>query len=444
VPRDGDLLPPDWDGAIPEAIWPEALISAVRQDVGALASARAIETLRVWQDRARSTVDSALKREALDRLKEIAAALLRPDAGPRSAPKPSADRDRVALRRAARELAGKLALSSDGPTGSESVESADGYEILGPIGERTPTPSGPAEVRAGSEDHTVFSFENKRSDDEPSGPIDLDDGGAFSSGDKEQVTPWRPSAAPAAPKPPERSDEETHDAAFLPALRARATLKPRSPRGFGDENPTTTIPLPDRVSELRKREMVADLVEDAVEPPPPASPPPVPQPTSVESPNRGSSSSARKVPPKPGVIRRSSVPPMPPKKEERPRASMIQVRALYLAILPLCRELVPLSAERRSRRFWAHWREVSGDRGVRHETVEALLKSSKDVRTLASELIAEVQTVDPDSVRSLLDRIETEVVANAESSRAPAASEERARGPLVGAAVRVEGFEREE
>lgn len=121
--------------------------------------------------------------------------------------------------------------------------------------------------------------------------------------------------------------------------------------------------------------------------------------------------------------------PRPPK----PRASIVRVRALYTAILPLCAELIPLSVERRSRRFWSLWREASGDRGVRREVVEAVLAKSRDVRTLASELIAEVQAVDLDSVRAMIERVEAEGSAKPSAQATP---EGRGRGALVGASVR--------
>lgn len=121
--------------------------------------------------------------------------------------------------------------------------------------------------------------------------------------------------------------------------------------------------------------------------------------------------------------------PRPPK----PRASIVRVRALYTAILPLCAELIPLNVERRSRRFWSLWREASGDRGVRREVVEAVLAKSRDVRTLASELIAEVQAVDLESVRAMIDRVEAEGSAKPSAKATP---DGRGRGALVGASVR--------
>lgn len=120
-------------------------------------------------------------------------------------------------------------------------------------------------------------------------------------------------------------------------------------------------------------------------------------------------------------------------QQSKARASIVRVRALYFAILPLCTELIPLSGERRSRRFWSLWREASGDRGVRRDVVERVLAHSRDVRTLASELIAEVQAVDVESVRAMIDRVEAE---GPSEPRAKATPDGRGRGALVGASVR--------
>ncbi|MEO1334840.1 MAG: hypothetical protein AAFV29_04320, partial [Myxococcota bacterium] len=93
-------------------------------------------------------------------------------------------------------------------------------------------------------------------------------------------------------------------------------------------------------------------------------------------------------------------------EEPRPRASMHHVRSLYAALLPFAEELIPLAYERRSRRFWARWREVAGNRGVRRPFVEDLLREAKDTRSLICALISEVQSVDLASVVELVDRLE--------------------------------------
>lgn len=192
-----------------------------------------------------------------------------------------------------------------------------------------------------------------------------------------------------------------------------------------DEPPTTAIP-------------VAAIRGPSVAPRP--LPPPLP-PASTVAPPALPSSADRRGPARPGVVRRT---PGQTAEPARPRAALVQVRALYSAILPLCRELVPLSPERRARRFWTHWREASGDRGVRREVAEQVLESARDVRGLASALIAEVQSVDLDSVRALVERLDAE--AELTEGLPVRGTEERARGPLVGAVVRVEAlpFEPEE
>jgi hypothetical protein len=192
-----------------------------------------------------------------------------------------------------------------------------------------------------------------------------------------------------------------------------------------DEPPTTAIP-------------VAAIRGPSAAPRP--LPPPLP-PASTVAPPAAPSSADRRGPARPGVVRRT---PGQTPEPARPRAALVQVRALYSAILPLCRELVPLSPERRARRFWTHWREASGDRGVRREVAEQLLESARDVRGLASALIAEVQSVDLDSVRALVERLDAE--AELTEGLPVRGTEERARGPLVGAVVRVEAlpFEPEE
>jgi len=114
----------------------------------------------------------------------------------------------------------------------------------------------------------------------------------------------------------------------------------------------------------------------------------------------------RNQPPPHGVVQRSSVQSKLDPKPSRPRASMLQVEPLYRAIEGLCRELIPLSTERRSRRFWTHWRERSGGQGIDREGVEALLKSCTDARVLAAKLISEVHDVDAHSVMALLDKLD--------------------------------------
>src|SRR5262249_42375925 len=116
----------------------------------------------------------------------------------------------------------------------------------------------------------------------------------------------------------------------------------------------------------------------------------------------------------PSVSRRSTRHP-----SVRPRAAMQQVQAMYVLLLPLCLELIPLPVERRSRRFWARWREVAGDRGVRREVLEALLRSARDPRTLLCGLIAEMLSVDLGSVEALVQRLERDTDQSALQSTGP-------------------------
>lgn len=134
-----------------------------------------------------------------------------------------------------------------------------------------------------------------------------------------------------------------------------------------------------------------------------------------------------------GAPARASVPP----PSAAPRASIQQVRALAASILPLCRELVPLNYERRSRRFWARWREVSGERGIHREAAERILASDASLEELLAQLTAEILGADLSSVRAQLERVLGEETKDAPGPRVTA---ERARGPLVGASVRVEGL----
>lgn len=221
---------------------------------------------------------------------------------------------------------------------------------------------------------------------------------------------------------PEVRDTSALDTLGMPKIDPAAAVS----REFAeDEPPTTAIP----VAAIRGPSAA-----------PRAQPPPLP-PASTVAPPALPSGADRRGPVRPGVVRRT---PGQAPEPARPRAALVQVRALYSAILPLCRELVPLSPERRARRFWTHWREASGDRGVRREVAEQILESARDVRGLAASLIAEVQSVDLESVRALVDRLDAE--AELTEGLPVRGADERARGPLVGAVVRVEAlpFEPEE
>jgi hypothetical protein len=310
------LLEEGWDEAFSEAVWPEALIAAVRRDAGALGSRRAIATVRAWQADARGS-DPQRQKSALEWLSLLGEALASPD--------PS-----------------EVTVSKvPEPTRAGRLVDTD------------------ALVRAHHLD--LSSLE-----DHEEGVTD-----ALVHG---QLLAFQ--------NPP---PEDSFESAIVPA--APVPQPPPIPASFLDEDPKTPTPRsearPPPLPEKRKSE-----------------PPPLPRSESEPRPKR--------LPPKPGKVRRSTVEPSAPR---RPRASLVQVRPLYHAIAPLCRELLPLSPERRSRRFWSYWRDVSGDRGVRREFVEELLRKSHDFTELVSELIAEAQAVDPHSVRTILEKLEPSGVA---------------------------------
>lgn len=99
----------------------------------------------------------------------------------------------------------------------------------------------------------------------------------------------------------------------------------------------------------------------------------------------------------------------PPKTPEiRPPAAAAQVEAMASTLIPLVEELIPLARPRRSRRFWARWREVAGDLGVRRTFVENLLSTVDAPIKMLAELIAEAQGVDTQSVIEHLDHLEKE------------------------------------
>ncbi len=93
-----------------------------------------------------------------------------------------------------------------------------------------------------------------------------------------------------------------------------------------------------------------------------------------------------------------SYPKQPTSSGERPPAAATQVRAMAATLAPLVLELMPLPPPRRARRFWARWREVVGDLGVRRDVVEDLLESASSPEHLLAELIAETQAVNVQSV----------------------------------------------
>lgn len=137
--------------------------------------------------------------------------------------------------------------------------------------------------------------------------------------------------------------------------------------------------------------------------------------------------------PDPSIDDPTTSPPIP--ASVRPPAAEARVRALAATLQPLAEELVPLPPPRRARRFWARWREVAGDRGVRRDFVEALLDRVSERDELLAELIAEVQSADLESVRAHLQGLDEDFRAAPEPE-----PEARAGGALVGSSVRVDGL----
>jgi hypothetical protein len=312
------LLEEGWDEAFSDAVWPEALLAAVRRDAGALSSQRAVATLRAWQADARGR-DPERQKIALEWLSLVGEALSSPDPSEVTVAKvPEATRTGRLVDSTESEVrALSPRNSSEDPGWMEREEGVTDALVQGQL----------------------LAFQNPP-------PEDSFESAAFTG-----PVPSRPPPLPAS------FDED------------RSTPTPRS----------EVRPPPLRSGQKRK-----------------TAPPPLPRPDSESSPAR--------VPPKPGSVRRSPMSQSP--QPRRPRASQVQVRTLYTAISSLCRELLPLAPERRSRRFWSYWRDVSGDRGVRREFVEALLRRTDDFRELTSELIAEALGVDLGSVRSVVEKLE--------------------------------------
>jgi hypothetical protein len=330
-----------WDRAIPEAGWPAALVAAVRQDPGALATPRVIDTLRAWRDALHGA--PAERAEASRHLAGVAAALTEPAARdvPLMAPAP----DDLAL-----PARPRLRRPPPAPTPAED-EDTDA---------KVPTGAAGAVRRAASE---------------TARPLGLAEPGI----DGGEETP-------------------TRALDFLPELRRRSATGAPPP-----------LPVPDA------GELVELEATDFASPPGSSARPPA---TGA----RRAASAARPV----------GADAAEPPTAGRPRASLQHVRTLHAALDRFAEELVPLPFERRSRRFWARWREVAGDRGVRREFVEHLLRRATDTRTLVAELIAEMQTVDLASVYALVDLV------SAERGSPPAPREQRDGGPSV-ARTRGEG-----
>lgn len=516
--REIRTLPEGWDTPIPDTIWPEALISAVRHDATALSSDRVIATIKTWQSEVSDDSNTATQLEAKRMLRKLADALL-----PEAARSDILDVEGVAtllpeppevdaytqdalelppkprLRRASRLDTPKRTIIPP----PEAEKTGDGEEEDTDFRLRLPKRSrsrasgrsnpglNPAVIEA---DDAIVSEEVSDSGRYSRGAstgASLPPEGEFSEEDEKPTTALpHPSSAPKSP--PSVASSAPQPSPPPPP--------PEEAKAFEDGDPTRHIDLPDEVlaqradsvlkglnlpdidrldSDLERFDSGVERLESALErlgsdpggtemtaapePPPlfrgdealddpeatrafgPAEGPPKiddlklgleedgpPEPlTPMDAPKREYS-----LAPKPGVIRRRSTKGRRKHSSPRPRAAMHHVRSLYAVLTPLAGELIPLQYERRSRRFWARWREVAGDRGVRRDFIEDLLRSANDVRTLVCELIAEVQTVDVRSVYALVDKMKQDQEL-AEGD--PVGTPDRQRGPLVGASVRVEG-----
>ena len=504
-------LPEDWDKPIPEALWPETLLSAIRHDIGALASPRVIATLLEWRTNL-VTGDAAQQREARRRLRAAGEALQGtpeilddpvtqdtsdlftveafpkppPTTHLRARPKPSSSKrpkdDRLikptdhpaSLDKAPssasenpanspvdsppepiREPAGKASLTQAGgwgPTDAEPVK-AKAKATKRPkttLPSQTPEPGEPnAAPRANvggravpdRDPLTIEPDATPRANDAKAAPRaggpalpDRDPviSPAFAE-DNEPPTTHIPLSVLAeldAAKSADEADDAPDEAGTVDGVPASKLSSeagtidgvPASQVRAADvaaEKPTAHIPLPnDSGPRLPPARAISNLPANEKAVLEHISVPPEPE----QIPSR--------LAPKPGVLRRR--PGRPPSTVRRPRASMHHVRSLYTALMPFAEELVPLAFERRSRRFWARWREVAGDHGVRRHFVEDLLRTATDAKAMVCELIGEVHSVDPESVSELIDRLRNSMP----SSAAPAPSGPRRKSALVGASVK--------
>ena len=385
--RRAGKLPEHWDKPIPEALWPETLLTAVRHDLGALTSERVQQTLQKWRE-SLSSIDPSAQREARRRLLAVGNALL-----------------------------GTPDLPGDPVADDRHDPASDAFTV-----DAFPTPK----ARSGRRTGQAMAAASARAPAAASGrPAPDAPGRAAAAG---RVAPVQPSA-PAAPdhRVAARAPAKSSDLALDAPARAKPSDGPARPApaevsaaAFFEESepPTTHVPLPSSPAEgLLTADIAAELgTIDGVPPPtraPRAADEGTEKPTAhialpgdppawevSESPARAISA----VTPAKQVARRRSVRGRGP-SNVRPRAAMHHVKALHAVLMPFAEELVPLGFERRSRRFWARWREVAGDHGVRRPFVEDLLRTASDARTMVCELIAEVHSVDPASVAALVDQI---------------------------------------
>ncbi len=390
-----------WAEAVAEPQWPERLVEAVRRDPGALATVRAVRTLRAWR-RELDGPDTDAAWAARRALERVGAALLEPD---------RAERPREVLR----------------PIEADRVEApaAEGFGAEPPTHTFEPSPALPQKSLRGPSEVAAIIAE-------------LDD--ADISGARRLPRPTSERSVLDSP-----GTQVIRDAAILEsrdvaedrgaarpepsrAPRSRGSRRPEPPREGSGRSPAgsgSPPPFPLGAAEL----------DDGYDPEPPT--------TAFALPGaRGPGSSPAEALAQPVAARTGGGGPPPhrrraPEEEPRPPAARTQVVALAAVLRPLAEELVPLSHPRRSRRFWARWREVAGDRGVRRHTVEDLLGRATTVDELLAGLISEALCADPSSVLSALPSPE-------EKTPDSPAPPDRRPEPLVGSSALVRGLMDEE
>ena len=407
-----------WAAGVDERDWPSELAEAVRLDPTVLGLSRASESLKAWKSEARAT-------------------------------SPEGERARACLILVAEALTTPAPIDEDtfdhtDPL-AESLQSTPPAVPEAPLPPLEPTPEAfPPAMTQVIADAAILDIQPLELAPPPEGFDGADEPTTASS--RLTVARVASNEAPLADAlgvPPAPEDfvtrfavqappplrEESAGGSSTPSFGGAARVdvgRDSSAEGFQDEErPTHHIDL----SEVRER---------------------------LSSSSRRASSVRRREPSRarpssdPGVS--SSPKPSP---RGRPPASKARASGLAVALVPLVKELMPLPTQRRSRRFWARWREVAGDQGVRREHVELLLETVGSSEVLLAELVAEAQRVDPSSVLELL-AAQPELVAQlrprapsraepspAEAVPRPATHARRPKPnagtePLVGASVDIE------
>lgn len=422
-----ERLPPGWDLAIPEALWPEVMISAVRYDLDALRSERVVQTLRAWREHSNDK-NPEVREAALKRIKKIARALVDPTEPELSEPTLAIIFEPTQANVPAPKSESETAIAS----GSLTRDLMDTDSSVRPFTQ--------SDVFASTHDGA---------------PLEEATVAAYSKPEPRAQVPRSVPPPPPGPPPPPPADTNESLPLVEPSPRRdrpvlkpaevprRASIPPPSPAEGLPKRQTDEVEAIARLADMFLENKPADAAYTQLAPAPDSGRWPRPRPdSSTAEPTQfdyqsivssdwkdeddrpttasappaqpGSKSGAAERPaprsaiPKSGVVRKRSQPGAAPPGPKRPRAALVQVKSLYNAIAPLCRELVPLSPERRARRFWARWREVSGDKGVSADFVEQLLQTVEDEHSLVSELIAEVHGFDLDSVRALVAKLEEE------------------------------------